>query len=72
MRNKWEGFYTLLIRQDNDYLEYRFMFKLIVPASSNIPLLKAADENSYHAFFFHYRYLVQVKKVSAQYRHIWQ
>ena len=35
-------------------------------------LVKAADENSYHTFFFHYRYLIQVKKVSAQYRHIWQ
>ena len=73
MRNKCEGFYTLLICQDNtDYLEYFFMFKLTFAASSNIPSLKAADENSYHTFFFHYRYLIQVKKVSAQYRHIWQ
>ena len=44
---------TLLSCQDNtDYLEYLFMIKLIVPASVNIPSLKAADENSHHTFLF--------------------
>ena len=43
------------------------MFKQIVPVLPNIPLLKAADKNSYHTFpFFYYGYLVQVKKKYQQ------
>ena len=46
LKNKCEPFYTLLIWEDNtDYLEYISMFKQIVPASLNIPSLKAADKN---------------------------
>ena len=69
LKNKCERFYTLLSCQDNtDHLEYLFMFKQIVPALSNIASLKVADINSYHTFsFFHYGYLVQVKKAPAQY-----
>ena len=61
MRNKYEGFYTLLSCQDNaDCLKYLFMFKLIAPASPN---LFSLIMHSYHAFFFfHYGYLVQFKK----------
>ena len=44
MKHKCGGFYTLLSCQDNAYyLEYLFMFKLIVPASLNMALLKATD-----------------------------
>ena len=46
MKNKCEGFYTLLSWHDNtDYLEYLFMIKKIDRTLLNILLLKAADKN---------------------------
>ena len=72
MKNKFEGFYTLLSWQDNTgYLECHFMFRQIVPASSNILSLKAADKNQLISyilaikneekfFFFRYCYLAQI------------
>ena len=45
LNNKGEVSYTFLSCKDNtDYMEYLFMFKLIVPVSMNIHLLKAANK----------------------------
>ena len=45
LKNEREGFYTLLSLQDNiDALAYFPLFKQIVPASLNIPSLKATDK----------------------------
>ena len=64
------------------YFKYLFLFKQTVTASSNIPLLKATDKNykiyilaiknkTFFLFFTTLQFLVQVKKVPAQYKQIY-
>ena len=62
-------FHILLSWQDQtDYLEYLFMFKEIVPASFNIPLLKAGDKINLIHFSFKNKKIVSFLTIVILFR----